>query len=99
MSRTQELQREVKEEKRRVSLVKALEFELVGTLETQGIQMVGFAVKFDAWECLMTLKAEIGGKRQVAFVGADSVISCILKAVQAAQYDKLKWRVDVYTSK
>jgi predicted membrane protein len=96
MSRQLDLVREEKETKRREALVKALEFELPGLLEIQGITMVGFAVKYDAYECLMTLKADVGGVRQVCFIGASSVIGCILNAVQAARNDRLRWRVDKY---
>lgn len=97
MSRQLDLKRELKETKRRDALVKALEFGLAGALEAQGIQLLGFSAKFDAWECLITLKGDIGGVRSVAFVGSDNVISCILKSVQAAQYDRLSWKKDIYT--
>lgn len=98
MSRQLEQKREIAETKRRDALVKALEFGLAGALEAQGIQLLGFSAKFDAWECLITLKGEIAGVRSVAFVGSDNIISGILKAVQAAQYDRLKWKEDVYKS-
>lgn len=97
MSRQQDIIQEERETKRRNALVKALEYELPGVLETQGITLLGFAVKYDAFECLMTLKAEVGGERQVAFVGGGSIISCILKAVQAANYDRLRWKADKYS--
>ena len=99
MSRQLEQLRELRETKRRDALVRALEFELAGSLETQGTTLLGFAMKFDAYECLMTIKAVAGGERQVAFVGAGSPIDCILKAVQAANADRLRWREDHYTSK
>lgn len=97
MSRQLELVQEERETKRRDALVRALEYELAGSLETQGTTLIGFAVKFDAYECLMTIKAVAGGERQVAFVGAGSPIDCILKAVQAASADRLRWREDRYT--
>lgn len=96
MSRQLDIIREERETKRRVALVKALEFELPGSLETKGITLLGFAMKYDAYECLMTIKADVGGQRQVAFVGAGSPIDCILKAVQAAKADRLRWRDDRY---
>lgn len=99
MSRQLDLVREKRETKRRDALVKALEFDLAGSLEMQGIQLIGFAIKFDAYECLMTLKADIGGARQVAFIGSDSVMNAILKAVSAAKNDRLRWREDVYAKK
>jgi len=96
MTRQLDQIRETRETKRRDALVRALEFELAGSLETQGTMLIGFNVKYDAYECLMTIKADLGGERKVAFVGAGSVIDCILKAVQAAQSDRLRWREDRY---
>lgn len=96
MSRQLELVQEERETKRRDALVKALEYELAGALETQGTTLLGFAVKYDAYECLLTLKAVAGGEKQVSFVGAGSPIDCILKAVQAAKADRLRWREDHY---
>lgn len=97
MSRQLDVVREDRETKRRDLLVKALEFDLAGTLEMQGVQLQGFAVKWDAYECLMTLKADIGGTRHVAFIGSDCVMNAILKSVTAAKNDRLRWRVDIYS--
>lgn len=96
MPRTLEQVSEERETKRRDALVAALEYRLPGSLETQGVTLLGFAVKFDAYECLLTLKADIGGRREVAFVGGASVIDCILRAVNAAANDRLRWREDRY---
>lgn len=99
MSRQLDQVREQRETKRRDTLVKCLEYELPGVLEMQGITLIGFAVKFDAYECLMTIKADVGGERNVAFVGGSSIIDCILKSVQAAKAERLRWRKDVYSNK
>lgn len=96
MSRQLDQVREERETRRRDALVRALEFELAGALESQGITLIGFAVKFDAYECLLTIKADIGGVRKVAFVGAGSPIDCILKGVQGAKATRLRWKKDVY---
>lgn len=94
MSRQLEQVQEQRETKRRVALVRALEFELPGVLEVKGITMLGFAMNYDAYECLMVIKADVGGEKQVAFVGAGSPIDCILKSVQAAKADRLRWSKD-----
>lgn len=96
MSRQLELVQEERQTKRRDALVRALEYELPGVLETQGIIFYGFSMNYDAYDCLMVLKAEFDNKRQVAFVGGGSPIDCILKAVTAAQHDRLRWQIDVY---
>jgi hypothetical protein len=99
MSRQVDVVREQRETARRDALVKALEFSLSGALELNGITLLGFAVKYDAYECLLTLKADIGGTRSVSFVGSDSVMNAILKATSAAENDRLRWREDIYGKK
>lgn len=99
MSRQLELDKEVAESKRRDTLVRALEYELAGLLQMSDIMMHGFAVKYDDFECLMTLKADVQGIRSVAFVASDGVIGCVLKAVQMVKYDRLRWKEDVYKIK
>lgn len=96
MSRQLELVKEERETKRRTALVRALEYELPGSLEIQGIVLTGFSMKYDAFECLMTVRADIGGEAQKAFIGAGSPIDCILKCVQAAKADRLRWSKDKY---
>jgi hypothetical protein len=96
MSRQLEQALEQRETKRRDALVRALEYGLEGALEAQGITLIGFALKFDAYECLMTIKADVGGVRKVAFVGAGSPIDCILKAEQGASATRLRWKKDIY---
>lgn len=96
MSRQLEEARETRETKRRNRLVKCLEYELAGRLQMNGVELQGFALKFDDVECLMTLKADIGGVRHVSFVGSDTPINCILKAQNMANNDRLRWREDRY---
>jgi hypothetical protein len=98
MTRQLEVEREIRETARRDALVKALEFGIVGALESQGVEMLGYAFKYDAFNCLMTIKGVIQGKRSVCFVGSDTVINCILKAYSAARNDALRWRDDQYHS-
>lgn len=96
MSRQLEQAQEERQTKRRDALVRALEYELAGALEMQGTTLIGFAVKYDAYDCLMVIKADAGGERQVAFVGGSSVTDCVLKSVQAAKADRLRWKADIY---
>lgn len=99
MSRQLEVQHEVRETKRRDELVKALEYGLSGALQAQGIELLGYAFKYDAFNSLMTIKADVGGVRSIAFVGSDSVINCILKAFSDASRADLTWRPDKYHTK
>lgn len=96
MTRLLEQKREERQALRINALVKALEFGLVGALESQGVEFLGFSVKYNAFNCLMTLRADLGGKRHVAHVGSDSIINCILKAENDASHDALVWVKDKY---
>lgn len=91
MSRLAEVEIELRDTAKRDALVRALEFGIVGALESQGIEMLGFSFKYDAFNSLMTIRAVVGGVKSVAFVGSDTVINCILKAQSEAQRDGLVW--------
>lgn len=96
MSRQLEQIVEERTARRNLALIRALEFELVGTLKTKGIDLLGFSLKIDPFECLMTLRANVDGGRQVAFIGSDGIPNTIIKAVIAAKRDQLVWREDKY---
>lgn len=98
MSRQLEVQTEERETARREKLIQALEYGIVGALESQGVELLGFAFKYDAFNSLMTIKAQAGNKRLVCFIGSDSVINCILKAYSEARSDSLHWKKDKYHS-
>lgn len=92
MTRQLDLEKEVRESKRRDALIRALDYGIVGALENQGIELIGISIKHDAFNCLLTLRADIGGSRQVCFVGSDSIVNCFLKAESDASRNELKWR-------
>lgn len=96
MSRQLEIQTEERARVKSEKLVKVLDFALVGALENQGIELLGFAFKYDAYNSLMTIKAVVGGVQSVAFVGSDTLINCILKSESEAANGRLKWREDKY---
>lgn len=98
MSRQLDTEVEQRETARREELVKALDFGIVGALQAQGIELLGFSFKYDAFNCLMTIKADIAGVRSVCFVGSDSIINCILKAQSEGRRATLRWREDRYHS-
>ncbi len=96
MSRQLDQATEIREAHKRDQLVRALEFGIVGALEGQGVELIGFAIKYDAYNCLLTVRADIGGDRFVAFVGSDSIINCFLKAEAEALDAGLHWNRDKY---
>ena len=98
MSRQLEQKQEQRETVKRDALIRALEFGLTGALQNQGIELLGFAMKIQPFNCLLTLKADVQGKRSVCFVGSDTVINCFLKADSMASNHSLQWRADQYHS-
>lgn len=96
MTRQLEVQQEQREQLRRDTLVRALEFGIVGALANQGFTMRGLAIKYNELDCLLTLKAERDDKVYVSFVGSDSMINCLLKAERQALGNVLRWRRDKY---
>ena len=96
MSRQPDIKTEEREAKRQTALVKALEFGIVGALEFQGIELVGFSINYDEFNCLLTVRAIVAGKRKVAFVGSDSIMNCLLKFDSEARRMTLSWRLDKY---
>lgn len=96
MSRQLEQTGEDREVRRRDALVFALDTGLTAGLAASGVELLGLSAKWDAWDCLVTLKAEVGGVRSVAFVGSDSLINALIKCSRDAGKGKLKWREDKY---
>ena len=96
MSRQKEIDGEERAAARRIALVKALEYNLVDALHNQGATLLGFAMRYDEFSCLMTLKVDINGVKCVSFVGSDSIMNCILKADGEAAGNRLKWKADKY---
>lgn len=96
MSRLNDLNGEERETARRVALIKALEFNLVDALHNQGATLLGFAIRYDEFSCLMTLKVDINGVKCVSFIGSDTIMNCLLKADSEAAGNRLKWRADKY---
>lgn len=92
----QDIDREVREGKRRDELVKALDFGIVGALESKGVELLGMSLKYDAFNCLLTVRADLGGVRSVCFIGSDSIINAFLKLQSEASRDELKWKADQY---
>lgn len=96
MSRQLEQAGEERERSRRLSVVRALEYGLVAALENQAAELKGFSVRYEEHSCLLTLRADINGRRHVAFVYADSMMNCIIRADREAASNRLGWQQDKY---
>jgi hypothetical protein len=96
MSRQLDVVAEERVIKRNEQLIRAVEFELSGVIEVQGMSLLGFSIKIEPWECLMTLRVLREDNHLVGFVGSDTVANCIVKSVAMVRRDKVVWREDKY---
>ena len=96
MTRQLDQAAEEREEARRKALVRALEFGLVDALENHNILLLGFAFKYDLFNCLMTIKAIVKNVTCVSFIASDTVMNCIIKADREAHRGRLRWLPDKY---
>jgi hypothetical protein len=96
MSRQLDQKREERQSRLDGLLVAALEFALIGSCSDSGADLVGLSIRFAEADYLMTLRAEIEGVRQVAFVGSEDLPSVFRKAVNEANRGNLNWREDNY---
>lgn len=96
MTRHLDVKQEQRESARQLALVKAIEFELVGSIESQGAQLRGFSMKYVPFNCLLTLRADFQGRWHVAHVASETIPGCFIKASTAARNNALRWSVDKY---
>lgn len=96
MSRQLDIKNEVRESARQEALIRAVEFGIVGALEHQGIVLLGFSIKYQPHDCLMTIKGVRGEQHSVAFLSSDTIMNVLLQAYSAAANQALRWRPDKY---
>ena len=96
MSLEVEVGKQLVSEAKLVAVYRALDFELAGSIEAGGSLLLGISAKMSAWDCLLTIRVDQGGSRMICFVGSDSLVNCLLKAVRDAQNDMLRWRADKF---
>lgn len=98
MTRQFDIEQEERQARRDSALIRAVEFELIGALSHQGAALNGFSVKFRGYDCLLVLRCHLEDTNQVAFVSADTLSGCLIKAVKMALNDGLRWKEDSYPS-
>jgi len=96
MSRQLDVIAEERETKRRDQLIKAIDYSLAGALEFHGMELLGFAMKYDEYQCTLTLKVIRKRHWCVAFITSDTMMNCILAADAAARRGSLSWDIDKY---
>lgn len=63
-------------------------------VEHAGGVLVGLSVKFNGFDCLLTLKAEFPSGMMVGFVGGEDLAQVLRKAASETVRDGVKWRED-----
>lgn len=96
MTRQLDAFHEQRQSKRDRKLVAAVEFDLDKAVSHAGGELQGYSIRCGGGDCLLTLRASLAGRGQVAFVGAGTPAEALRKAVREGYLDKLKWRGDKY---
>lgn len=96
MTRQGDAKAEEREGRRRLELVKALEYGLADAIQSQGGVLLGLSIKYGEFDCLLTIRADFEGKRFISYTGSDSMINCFLKAYAEADRVASHWCVDKY---
>lgn len=96
MTRQLEQEREDRQKKRDNAVLLALEGGLAADVGHAGGELEGFSVRLNGGDCLITIRANVAGRRQICFVGAETLVDALLKSCREARQDKLKWRPDKY---
>jgi hypothetical protein len=96
MSRQLDAESEDRYRKRIEALVRALEGGIPEALSDHGAELLGLSLKYDAHNCLLTVRADRAGLHSVCFIGSDSIINCFLKLQSEASRDSLRWKADQY---
>lgn len=94
MSRQLEQIQEQRVAKMHLELIKAVEYDLVGSVAHNGGVLGGFSVRLAEFEVLVTLRAKFPAGAMISFVGGESLMMALLKCVREAKHDKLVWRTD-----
>lgn len=97
MSSQLERDQEVRQEERVRKLGRIVDYELEGAVGHAGGLLLGFSVRISPEDCLVTLRAVVAGRNQVAFVGGSTLASALFKATTLARTDKLEWRQSKYS--
>lgn len=96
MTRQLDVKAEQAETDRRLALIKALDFGIVGALQAQGLELIGLSITYDEYSCSCVVKGRAEERRIVAFVYSDTMAGCLLSVFRMANAGALKWGADKY---
>ena len=61
-----------------------------------GAELIGFSAKVSEYECLLTVRVILAGRRQISFVGSETLAGALRKLARSASKDELRFRQDKY---
>lgn len=94
MSRQLEAQHEEKQRRLESKTAQACNGALEEAVDRMGGELTGLSAKISYGDCLITLRAVFPGGKMVAFLGGDTLGSCLRKAVDQGRSDDLRWKED-----
>lgn len=96
MSRQLEQQWEERTEREHQAVLQAVYGGMAGAVQSSGGELVGFSVKLNQGDCLITLRAVFDSGPCIAFVGSEDLPAAMRKVVRELYRDRLGWREDRY---
>ena len=87
---------ERKAEREREDALLSIYGGLVDSVTQEGGELVGLSMKLEFGECLLTLRARFPAGYMIAFVGAEDIPGCLVKATRDSGKGRLAWRLDKY---
>ena len=94
MSRQHDAEHEAKQARRWQKVGRLADYGLSEALGRAGATLLGFSAKMDDGDCLLTLRVEMAGRRQIAFVGSETLGGAMIKASKEAGQDALTFKDD-----
>lgn len=99
MSRQLEKKLEERQARERADALFAVYGGLSEAVGRAGGELHGLSFNFRAGDTLMVIKARFPSGRQVAFVGSEDMVGCLIKGVRLGRRDELQWRADQWGEK
>ena len=82
----------------RLYLHNALDGGLTEALRQETYDLLGFSVKYDSYECLLTIRVLSNGDRLIGFVGGNCLVDLFIKAEREIKRGKVAFRQDKFVA-
>lgn len=74
----------------------ALDHGLSGAVAYSGGELTGFSMKIGVSDYLLTIRALFPAGHMIGWVGGESMVEVLLKAVRMANVGEVRWHLDQY---